>query len=87
MPSLYSCLAGVVRPYCDTMTAVLMMALSQAGHAPGDSMPHIPGGYGVHADEVLKRYTSDKIQAIHRTISCQTLCEMKLEPRHLIGKM
>jgi len=76
----------------------VVIALSRSHHAPGNVTPgnvtpgnvtpgnvtpHIPVGYQVHVDEVLKRYTPDKDQAIHRMISCQTMYPMKLELRHL----
>jgi len=83
MPSLYSRLQGFVRPYFDAMTTMLMIALSRSRHAPGDNTPRFPVGYRAHAAEVLKRYTLDKNQAIQCMVSCQTMCQMKLELRHL----
>ena len=65
------------------MTTVLMIPLLWSCHAPSDNMPPIPAGYRIHADEVLKRFAPDKNQVIHRMISCQTMCQMKLELRHL----
>jgi len=83
MPSLYSRLHWFVCPYFNAMTTMLMIALSWSHHAPGDNMPCIPVSYRVHTSEVLKHYAADKNQAIQRMISCQTMCQMKLELRHL----
>jgi len=83
MPSLYSRPRGFVRPYFDAMTTVLMIALSRSCHAPNDNTPRLSIGYRAHAAEVLKRYASDKNQAIQCMVSCQTMCQMKLELRHL----
>ena len=83
MPSLYSRLRGFVRPYFNAMTTMLMIALSRSGHAPSDNTPCIPLGYRAHAAEVLKQYVPDKNQAIQLMVSCQTMCQMKLELRHL----
>jgi hypothetical protein len=79
MPSLYSRLRRFVRPYFNAMTTVLLIALSQSHHMPVDITPHIPVGYHAHAAEVLKRDAPDKNQAIQCTVSCQTICQMKLE--------
>jgi len=65
------------------MTIVLMVGFLRSRHVPGDIMPRIPVAYRVHADEVLKCFAPDKNQAIHHMISCQTMCQMKLELRHL----
>ena len=78
MPSHYSRLRGCVHLYFDAMTTVLMIALSRLRHASGDNLPRIPVGYRIHADEVLKRYSPDYDRAIHRIISCQIVCQMKL---------
>jgi len=83
MPFHYSHLGGFVRPYFDRMATSLVIVLSQLCLAPGDNIPRIPVGYHVHADEVLKHYAADKNQAIHCMIPCQTMCQMKLELRHL----
>jgi len=64
-----------------------MIALSQSHHATGDNLPHIPVRYHVHAGEVLKCYAPDKNQAIHRMISYQTMCHIKLELRHLTTRL
>ena len=64
------------------MTTMLMIALPQSRHAPGDNIPRIPVGYHVHAGKILECYAPDKNQAIHRMISCQTMCLMKLELRN-----
>jgi len=61
-----------------------MIVLSRSRHMPGDNFPCIPVGYRVHAGEVLKRYAPDKNRATHRMMSYQTVCQMKLELRHLI---
>jgi len=65
------------------MTTMLMIALLRSRQAPGDNKPRIPVGYRAHAGEVLKRYAPDKNQAIQCMVSCQTMCQMKLELRHL----
>jgi hypothetical protein len=54
-----------------------------ATYMPGDNWPRIPVGCHVQVDEVLRCYASEKNQAIHRVISCQTMCQMRLELRHL----
>jgi len=83
MPSLYSRLREFVRPDFDTMTTLLLISLSRSRHVPGDNLPRIPVGYRAHAAEVLKRYAPDKNQAMQYMVSCQTICQMKLELRHL----
>jgi len=83
MPSSYSRLRGFVCPYFDATTIMLMIALSRSRLAPSDKMPCIPVGYSVHAAEVSKGFTPDKNQAIQCMILCQTMCQMKLELRHL----
>jgi len=83
MRSLYTRLRGFVRPYCDAMTTMLIVALSQSCHVPGDNTPCFPVGSCPHAAEVLNNHAPDKNQAIQRMVSCQTMCLMKLELRHL----
>jgi hypothetical protein len=82
--SLYSRLRGTVNTYFDGITTMLMRALSRCRHAPGDTTPCILVSYRGHATEVLKRYAPDKNQAIQCMVSCQAMCQMKLELRHLI---
>jgi hypothetical protein len=83
MPSLYTCLEGLLPRYFDTITTMLMIALLRSHHAPDDNTPRIPVGYRAHATEVLKHYPPDNNQAIQCTVSCQTMCQMKLELGHL----
>ena len=87
MSSIYSCRREFVRPYFDTMTFVLMIGLSQwhltTYYVPGDNLPRFLIGHCVHACEILKRYTPDQNQAMHCTISCQTMRQTELELRHL----
>jgi len=60
-----------------------MMALLRSSHASGDCTPHVPVGYPAHAAEVLQRYAPDKNLAIQCMVTFQTVCQMKLELRHL----
>jgi len=83
MTSLYSRLQSFVRPYFDGMTTELMIALSRSRCAPGDQTPRILVGYRAHAAVVLERYAPNRNQAIQCMVSCQTVCQMKLELRHL----
>jgi hypothetical protein len=83
MPCLDSRLRGFVHPDFDAMTTVLMIAFSRSRYAPGKITPRIPVGYRTHTAEVFKRYAPDKNQAIQCRVSCQTVCQMKLELRHL----
>jgi len=83
MASIYSRLRGFVRPYFEAMATMLMIALSRSHHAPGDITPCLPVGYRAHAAEVLNCYAPDKNKAIQCMVSCQTMCQMKLELRHL----
>jgi hypothetical protein len=83
LPYLYSCLRGPVHPFFNTITTLLMIALSRSRHAPSDNMPCIPVGYCVHGDEVVNQYCSDNNQAIVRMISCLTKCQIDLELRQL----
>jgi hypothetical protein len=48
-------------------------------HAPGNNWPCISVGHHVHAYEVLKHYTPDENQAIHRMISYEMMYQMKHE--------
>jgi len=64
------------------MNTIVMIALSRSYRAPGDNLPRVLIGYRVHVDEVLKRYSIDRIQVIHCIISYQTMCPRKLELKH-----
>jgi hypothetical protein len=78
---------GFTHPYCDATTVQLTIVLLWSHHTilawVRCYMPQIPVDCCVRADEVLKRYTPDKYQGIHRMISCETLCPMKYELGYL----
>jgi len=73
------------------MTTELMIALLQSRYTISDyawiSLATLPSGLSCSCNVVSKRYAPNKNQAIHRMISCQTICQMELVLRHLTIRM
>ena len=83
-PPLYSWLRGFVRPYFDTITTSILIALSRSRlrMRPVISAT-LPNWLSCSCNVVSKHYAPDKNQAIHRMISCHTVPQTKLKLRHL----